>query len=270
MAKGTLAPLSKVRASVARDRASGAYDKQSIKWRRGKFMAQRVGSMRPGDVLTVAARTNVGKSHFALRCMRDVASKCVYVSLEDSEDVVVDRTSGASQDDDARIILSRPRPFTLSAVVRHIKEASATLLEPDEPWLLVLDYIQLLQYDGEGSQWSATSAIASIIAELRALGEELGFAIMLIAQIVRPPKETKKRSKDDDDDEDEDDTPVRHPKPTLFDIRDSASIENASTFVVLLHPTKRGLMAFVAKHKSKRVCGKGYFVPKSNGALEEL
>jgi len=260
--RGTLAPLGEIRAAHAAKRKDGSWQSSLIRWGDDTLFAKYVKPREPGDIVVVGARTNVGKSHYMLRLMRGVPCHSLYLSLEDSEAVIVDRTKEAT-DADNRIIVSRPRPITLSAIVDHVKYAATHHVPLGEPWLVCLDYIQLVQNDTVQQQFSQTQVIGATLAEIRALGEEYGFCTIVAAQIVRPPKK-----KHDDGEDAEDYLP---PRPTLYDLRDSASIENAATVVVMLHgaPWTDWTEARIEKHKSGPAGARQLYSKGPTGLLTE-
>lgn len=262
--KGLLAPLGALRKASKAAHANGKYEKTLIKWGRNKLFTKYVGARRPGHVVVIGARTNVGKSHLMLQAMRDTPHMSLYLSLEDDEEIIVQRSDDATDEIDRKILVSRPRPYSLSSIVDHIKEAYDKYIVPGEPWIVWLDYIQLVNYDGSTQAYAATQAVANIIAELRALGEDLGFCLVMAAQVVRPPKEGKKKGKDSDDEENN-----LPPRPTLFDLRDSASIENAATVVVLMHGSPTWVDAWVAKRKDGPVKGLITYLRGDQGRLVE-
>lgn len=260
--RGTLAPLGEIRAAHNARRKDGSWQNSLIRWGDDTLFAKHVKPREPGDIVVVGARTNVGKSHYMLKLMRGAPCHSLYLSLEDSEAVIVDRTKDATEADN-RIIVSRPRPITLSAIIEHIKCAAITLIPFGEPWIVCLDYIQLVQNDTVQQQFSQTQVIGASLAEIRALGEEYGFATVVAAQIVRPPK----KKHDDGDDEDQ----RLPPRPTLYDLRDSASIENAATVVVMLHgaPWTDWTEARIEKHKSGRAGASQMYAKGPTGLLTE-
>lgn len=262
--RGTLATLADVRAQHAARRRDGSWQNSLIRWGDDELFERHVKAREPGDIVVVGARTNVGKSHFMIKLMRGAPCHSLYLSLEDSEAVIVDRTSQAT-DADERIIISRPRPITLSAIVEHIKYAALHHVPIGEPWIVCLDYIQLVQNDTVQQQFSQTQVIGATLAEIRALGEEYGFCTVVAAQIVRPPKK-----KHDDEDRD-DDKKYLPPRPTLYDLRDSASIENAATVVVMLHgaPWTDWTEARIEKHKSGRAGASATYSKGPTGLLTE-
>lgn len=260
--RGTLAPLGQIRAEHAARRKDGRFAASLIRWGDDSLFQKHVKPREPGDIVVVGARTNVGKSHFMLKLMRGAPCHSLYLSLEDSEAVIVDRTE-EDHSADERIIVSRPRPITLSSIVQHIREAALTHVPLAEPWIVCLDYIQLVQNDTVQQQFSQTQVIGATLAEIRALGEELGFCAVVAAQIVRPPK----KKHDDGEDEDQ----YLPPRPTLYDLRDSASIENAATVVVMLHgaPWTDWTEARIEKHKSNRAGGSVMYNKGPTGLLTE-
>lgn len=261
--RGVLAPLGQLRAELKARRADGSWKASLIHWGDDTLFSRHIKPREPGDIVVIGSRTNVGKSHMMLKIMRSTPHHSLYLSLEDSEAVIVDRTDGMHEAD-SRIIVSRPRPITLSSITDHIKEASRTYIPFGEPWVVGLDYIQLVQNDTSQQQFSQTQVIGATLAELRSLGEDLGFCLVVNAQIIRPPK--KKHAEDDEDDEQ-----YLPPRPTLYDLRDSASIENAATVVVMLHgaPWTDWTEARIEKHKSGRAGASQMYAKGPTGLLTE-
>ena len=261
--RGTLASLGEIRAQQAARRKDGSWQNSLIRWGDDTLFSKHVKAREPGDIVVIGSRTNVGKSHMMLKIMRSAPCHSLYLSLEDSEAVIVDRTATTTEADD-RIIVSRPRPITLSSILDHIKYAATSIIPFGEPWIVGLDYIQLVQNDTVTQQFSQTQVIGATLAEIRAAGEEYGFCTVVNAQIVRPPK--KKHAEDDEDDEQ-----YIPPRPTLYDLRDSASIENAATVVIMLHgaPHTDWTEARIEKHKSSRAGASQMYAKGPTGLLTE-
>lgn len=199
----------------------------------------------PGTMVIVGGRTGHGKSFFGLELLRSTETPALYISCEDPESEVARRAIGMPLARLQEILLVVPRRPRLSAVVRAIETAFA---EGHLPRLVMLDYIQLVQYDGEVAAWSQTDAIGMIISELKALGRELGFVLVLNAQLNRP----KERAYADD-------------FPNLWDLRDSANLENAAEAVILLHGPGDIVEVRVCKNKSGRNGNHARFSRGPNG-----
>lgn len=270
MSKAVIGNLKQVRAAVRKREATGELTRSCVEWRRGSFGDLALGRVSPGNVIVVGGRTNSGKSLFSLALQVDNLGRSAYISLEDDEVEIARRVECVSDEDAERITLAIPPQYTSSEVLRTIDE-----IRKRDSWdlyeqckLVVLDYIQLLSYSGTLPALSRTEAVAHIIADLRRHGREHGYALALNAQITRPPKPSapgKRRI----DAEDEEDAVVEQkpPRPTLFDLKDSSSIENAATMVLLVHGRPAWCDVTLAKHKSAPVGFRQRYARTENGWL---
>lgn len=202
----------------------------------------------PGTLVVVGGRTGEGKSFFGLKLLEAASTPALYISCEDGESEVGRRATAFPSDRLANVWLAVPRRPRLSAILRLI--ASAFGEGKPNPRLILLDYIQLIQYDGEVAAWSQTDAIGITIAELKALGRELGFVLVLNGQLRRPSLGVS-----DSD------------FPNLWDLRDSANIENSAEVVILLHGPGAEVEVRVAKNKSGRRGAAARFRRGGNGAF---
>lgn len=200
-----------------------------------------------GSLVVVGGRPGAGKSYFGLQLLSECVQPGVYVSLEDPAAEVARRVrdsfSPARLDE---VLLCTPKRPRLSLICKEIADAYAAGARPR---MVVVDYIQLIQYDGEVNAWSQTDQIGLIIADLKALARELGFVLVLLCQLKRPMRED------------------RHAFPALFDLRDSSNIENSAELVVLLHDQGDQVEARVAKNKSGKRGGVAWFDRGPSGYL---
>jgi hypothetical protein len=271
--KAVIGNLKQVRSAVRKAQTSGALDRGNINWRVGSFADRALGRVRPGNVVVVGGRTNSGKSLFSLALQVDNLGRSAYISLEDDEVEIARRVECVADEDAERITLAIPSQYTSGEVMKVVAEVakldSWDLYE--ECKLVVLDYVQLLAYSGTLPALSRTESMAHIIADLRRHGKDHGYALALNAQITRPPKPSapgKRRI----DAEDEEDTVVEHapPRPTLFDLKDSSSIENAATYVLLVHGRAHWCDVTVAKNKSGPIGFRQRYARTENGWLEPI
>lgn len=201
----------------------------------------------PGSLTVIGGHSGAGKSYLGLKLLEACLQPGLYVSLEDPESEVARRVepySPARLDEVGLCVPLRPR---LSHVLAGVREA----FDADyQPRMVVVDYIQLLQYDGDIKAWSQTDQIGLMIAELKALGRELGYVTVLLSQLKRPDREN------------------RNAFPTLWDLRDSSNIENSAEVVILLQDHGAQVEARLAKNKSGRRGPVAWFNRSANGFLE--
>lgn len=218
------------------------------------FLAERVGSLYPGEVLLLAARTNAGKSMYALRAMAAAACPCLYLSLEDSVREVAKRSQAVPSSRLSDIFVAGPKR-RLSAVKAAIEEAAPQAL--GGPWMVTLDYAQRVAYDGNLAAWSATDAISRSVDELQVLGQQLGFVLLLISQVTRPPKPSGKDQEGDG------------PALTLYDLKGSSALEDFANVILLMNRQgKDRVLVNVAKHKSAPVGATQLYTRTDTGWLE--
>lgn len=234
-------------------------------------MAKCMPRVRPGNVIVVGGRTNSGKSLFSLSLQVDNLGRSAYLSLEDDEIEVSRRVECIDDEDAERIVLAIPAQYTSGEVIKTI-DAVRKL----DAWdmyeacnLVVIDYIQLIAYSGALPALSRTEAMAHIIADFRRHGKEHGYAVVLNAQITRPPKPSApgKRAIMNEDEEGAQ-FESNPPRPTLFDLKDSSSIENAATYVLLVHGRTSWADVTLAKNKSGPVGARQRYARTENGWLE--
>ena len=264
-----LGNLSKIRDSVRMREVSGELDAGSVQWKDDMFCGEALGRVMPGNVIVIGGRTNSGKSLFSLHMQSENLGRSLYLSLEDDEVEVARRVEAMADEDVERITLAIPESYTSGAVIRAVEAA-----EKFDTWdlyesckLVVLDYIQLLAYSGDLPAYNRTEAVAHIIADLRRHGKAHGYALVLNAQITRPPKPSapgRRRVIE----EDESPPDVNPPRPTLFDLKDSSSIENAATMVLLVHGRPTWCDVTLSKHKSAPIGARQRYARTENGWLE--
>lgn len=203
-----------------------------------------VGGTPPGSLVVVAGRTGTGKSFFSLLMLASARVPALYVSLEDSVPEVGRRVAGLRGERLGEVALFHPHNPRLSAVITAIR----TAVDERGAKLVVIDYLQLLRYDGEVAAWSQPDQIHNTLLELKALSRELGFVLVLNVQIRRPQPGYEMQP------------------PTLFELKDSSSIENSAEVVVLLFEDEHGLVeARVAKSKfSSRRAGRQLYARDPN------
>jgi replicative DNA helicase len=187
---------------------------------------------KPGNLITIGARTGIGKTTFALNQTMNIArsgSPAGIISLEMSSDELVDKFLGISasyspeeiykKDSFATVMKESARitkyPIMINAplfndaqkifnIVRKMVSSGAQIV--------FIDYLQLLFY--KGNFQNRNYEIGKITSSLKTLASELGIPIVILSQLKR---------KDG------------NPAPELSDLRDSGSIEQDSNIVIFLH-----------------------------------
>lgn len=194
-------------------------------------------------MITIGARTGIGKSVFAVNCAVAAAQANATVmlfSLEMSQDQITDRivssTTGiplstlktgelsAEQmnmlDNDEiarmRIIVDTEPKLTVDMIrARALKQAQS----PQGLDFVVVDYLQLITPVGRFS--SRQEAVADISRNMKLLAKQLGVPVMVLVQLNR------NAGKDEE-----------NPLPELEHIRESGAIGQDSDVVLLLHRDK--------------------------------
>lgn len=183
----------------------------------------------PGTLIVLGGHSGAGKSYLGLKLLEASLQPGLYVSCEDPEAEVARRVSAYSPDRLADVVLCIPKRPRLSLILQGIRDAYAAGYAPR---MVVIDYIQIVQYDGDIAAFSQTEQIGMVLAEFKALGRELGYVTVLLSQLKRPLRED------------------RSSFPTLWDLRDSSNLENCAEIVILLQDHGSQVEARVAKNKS--------------------
>lgn len=202
---------------------------------------QYTGGWLPGQMITVGARTGVGKSIFAVNAAVAAAQagKSVqFFSLEmeasEIQDRIVSSISGIPLKHLKNGTLSaeeQQRLATVSEEIRTMKieleteprvtvdsiraKALHQIQSEDGLDFIILDYLQLVTPAGKYS--SRQEAVADISRNMKILAKQLQVPVMVLVQVNR-------ESKDDE-----------NPVPKLSGIRESGAIAQDSDIVILLH-----------------------------------
>jgi hypothetical protein len=196
----------------------------------------------PGTLVLVGGRTGAGKSMFATKLMASIDMPALYISMEDSIEVLGRRLQRFPEDrlDSVHVVV--PRRPRMEFVGRDIKDSYDRLICPK---MVVVDYAQLLSKDLE--------TIANNIAELKGLGRDHGFVTVLLSQLKRPSMADGVAS-----------------RPTRWDMRDSSDYENSSETIILLDAKDDGTLdAWIEKSKVGPRGASQSFKRGAGGWLEE-
>lgn len=195
----------------------------------------------PGQLITVGARTGVGKSVFAVNCAMAAAKagkSVAFFSLEMGEAEIKDRMIASStgitlnalkqgnlspeenrtlQDaktelDSMKIQIDIDPKVTVDSIRARLLQLAQS---PQGLDFAIIDYLQLITPSGKYS--SRQEAVADISRNTKLLAKQLGIPIMVLVQVNR-------ESKDDE-----------NALPRLSQIRESGAIAQDSDIVVLIH-----------------------------------
>ena len=197
--------------------------------------------LRPGQLVTIAARPSLGKSLIAQDLVRYVGLRkqipCVLFSLEQDRDEVMDRFIAAEAGvlleriiakdlDDAawsRIAAAKERfddsrlviDDTPKATPAHIRARLRGMARHDPAQLAVVDYLQLMGTPA-GSE-NRQQEVTALVGSLKAIAREFRIPLVMCCQLNRGPEQ-------------------RHDKrPHLSDARESGSVDNDSDVAILIH-----------------------------------
>lgn len=196
------------------------------------------GGLRRGEVVLVAARPKVGKTAFALALARHVAASHHVLVLEQEmpRAQLHDRNMAAvgrielkrlldpnllTEDDWTRVASALSRMQSMRMHVDDqgglrlldVRAKARSVKRRHGLDLLVIDYLQLMEADGD----SRNAQIEQITRGLKALAKELDVSILLLSQLNR---ELERR-------------PNKRPQPS--DLRDSGAIEQDCDVALFLY-----------------------------------
>lgn len=227
------------------------------------------GGLRPGELVVIGARPSMGKSALSGTIARNVsaAGRTVLVcSMEDSDDMLVARQvaaagrvnladiraphrapdsmwHGVSEGVDVlmplRLYIDDQPALTLADVRRKVAQVRRQAQRLD---LVVVDYLQLMQGDGD----TRAQVLGSIAAGLKAAAKEFGVVMVLLSQLSREADKL--------------DGP-----PRLEHLKESGGIEEAADIVGLLWREARRKPKVDNKHRAQLELAK-----HKNGATDTV
>lgn len=198
---------------------------------------------KPGYLVTVGARTGIGKSVMAINCaVAAVMSNksTMFFSLEMSKEQIIDRvvasttsitlnnlkTGNVNNEErqilkeqletmkDMKLIIDTEPKITVDGIrARALRQAQSS----DGLDFIIVDYLQLITPSGRFS--SRQEAVADISRNMKLLAKQLGVPIMVLVQLNR-------KSGEEDG------------LPELDNIRESGAIAQDSDVVILIHRDK--------------------------------
>ena len=199
------------------------------------------GGIAAGEVLTLAAPTSCGKSAFALYVTLKVMSEqdlpVGYFSFEMPQKQIMKRMiqtlsgvnlrniqEGTANDSQVKRFVDSAKkaedlPLYTSHTVKSVDDLTSKaryLVRKKGAKLIVIDYLQLIPYNGKGTK---CEAIAGISHRIKQMALDLNVAVVLLAQVNREGAK-------------------RETGLSLYDLKDSGDIENDADVVMLMWPTK--------------------------------
>ena len=207
---------------------------------------KETGGLKPGDLVVIGARTGCGKTLVGVDMTLTALKKNPGISvdfftLEMEQERMLDRYMSNMADIDSIRFLNPKyltkeekekirqaydvmnekynlrifdsREGTLNRVIRRIRERAER-----GKYIAVIDYIGLLEVEGIGNYESSNRLkIQKASREFKLLANELGISIILLTQLNRAGAQRQDKT------------------PLITDIKESGSLEQDATQVVLLH-----------------------------------
>ena len=224
----------------------------------------KTNGFQPGQVVIIAARPGVGKTAFALNICEHVAidqkKGVLFISLEMGQLELAERMLAARSKVDGDKLrkgnlgfremkllgegydMLRNAPiFIDDTPARNMLQITANarrLKMREHIGLVVLDYIQLVDSEGDGRE-SRQEQIAKISRRLKTLARELEVPVIALSQLNRNVENREDR------------------RPRLSDLRESGAIEQDADIVLMLHrpdvydPNDRPGVAECIIHKNR-------------------
>jgi replicative DNA helicase len=197
--------------------------------------------LRPGQLVTVAARPSLGKSLVAQDLARYTGLRrqipCVLFTLEQLRDEVMDRLLAAeagvllsritektvSDADWNRIAAARERFAASSLVIddapkispAHIRARLRGMARTGPAQLAIVDYVQLME--GPPGAENRQREVTKLVSDLKEIAREFRIPMVMACQLNRGPEHRQDK------------------RPALSDARETGAIENDSDVAVLIH-----------------------------------
>jgi replicative DNA helicase len=199
--------------------------------------------LRPGQLITVAARPSLGKSVIASDLARHVGLKMrlpvVLFTMEMDRTEVIDRliaaesgvsleyiTAGGlteqawdriagaqSRFADSKLIIDDTPRISIS----HIRARLRGMARHDPAQLVIVDYLQLMAPPQGGKGENRQQEVSALVGSLKGIAREFRIPVVMLCQLNRGPEQrTDKR-------------------PHLSDARESGSVDNDSDVAILIH-----------------------------------
>lgn len=213
------------------------------------WLDEALPSPQPGTLTVVGGRTGVGKSFFTLSMLHGAAARgerpVVYASFEEPE-LEVGRRAAAGLGH-SRLLACCPERALLSSALDVIDEAGKL----GAGWVLI-DYAQLLGYDGPIQVWSKADSVSRLVAELKSAAKRAGVPLLVVSQLRRPTQAEGEAF------------------PSIFQLKESGDIENMAEYIILLGGGAKSVRVEVCKAKSAPVGAFQRYARGRGGVLEPV
>ena len=225
---------------------------------------QYTQGFQPGQLIILAARPAMGKSAMALNLAMNVSTindvNVAIFSLEMSNEQLVQRMVAATGSIKLGMIQSghmdrnswaRFSPMlervanmkiffddSSDSTIESIRAKCRKLKQENGLGMIVIDYLQLIDYDDESDKMSQVQKITIISRSLKLMARELEVPIIVLSQLSRGVEQ-----RDDK-------------RPIMSDLRDSGSIEQDADMVLLLYRDEYYNKASTRKGEADLILGK--------------
>lgn len=199
----------------------------------------------PTHLITVGARTGIGKSVFAINnavtamiqeksvlffslemTRREVISRMVasiaQIPIQKIEKAIPLSEDEKERHDEALEMIANSKliidtnPYV---TIEYLKRTSIKQAQSDDGLdFIIIDYLQLIQNEGKRNR---QEAVAEVSRSVKILAKELNVPVMVLVQLNREKKDADSNEKDN--------------IPKLYDIRESGAIAQDSNVVILIH-----------------------------------
>jgi replicative DNA helicase len=219
---------------------------------------------QPGQLIILAARPAMGKSAMALNLAMNISQindvNVAIFSLEMSNEQLVQRMVAATGSIKLGMIQSghmdknswvRFSPClervanmkiffddSSDSTIESIRAKCRKLKQENGLGMIVIDYLQLIEYDSDSDKMSQVQKITIISRSLKLMARELEVPIIVLSQLSRGVEQ-----RDDK-------------KPIMSDLRDSGSIEQDADMVLLLYRDEYYNKASTRKGEADLILGK--------------
>jgi replicative DNA helicase len=206
-----------------------------------KDLQELVPWLRPGQLVTVAARPSLGKSLVAgdlarfTSIKRQIASVLFTMEMDRSEvmdrliaaeaGVLLEKITGCALDDAEwdRIARARDRfseskliiDDTPRATIAHIRARLRGMARREPAQLAIVDYLQLMAPPKGGD--NRQQEVSALVGSLKAIAREFRIPVVMLCQLNRGPEQRQDK------------------RPYLSDARESGSVDNDSDIAILIH-----------------------------------
>jgi len=200
-------------------------------------------TQRMEGLIVLAARPGMGKTALAINIAAEVAKKehgVVFFSLEQDRNQIFERMLSSESDvplEEIRLGVYRNDEVSLGKIEKtqkmmehlmpyiHIDDRanvptsymSSVARQKKYEWgnlgLIIVDYLHIVRLNGK----QTVDALGDATKELRALGKELGCPVLLLSQLRREDRDSKKK------------------RPELSDLRSSGEIEQSADMVWFIY-----------------------------------